>query len=97
MAGRTTKERIFTESCGAIKRGGDLSIYAGRIDCKKERFIFNALFILPDGTVSKVGYGVQGNQGQTIDSVCSLLKKVGFDGLQIEDNDWWFKIHAHKS
>jgi ubiquinone/menaquinone biosynthesis C-methylase UbiE len=97
MAGRTTKERIFTESFGALKRGGDLSIYAGRIDCKKERFIFNALFILPDGTVSKVGYGVQGNQGQTIDSVCSLLKKVGFDGLQIEDNDWWFKIHAHKS
>lgn len=97
MTGWTTKERIMAQSFRALKTEGDLSIYAGRIDCREEHFIFNALFILPDGTVSKVGYGVQGNQGQTIDRVCSLLKKVGFDDLQVEDNDWWFKVHAHRA
>jgi len=97
MTGWTTKECIMAQSFGALKRGGDLSIYACRVDCREERFIFNALFILPDGTVSKVGYGVQGNQGQTIESVCTLLERVGFDDLQIEDNDWWFKVHAHKA
>jgi len=96
MSDWTTKERIMSQSFGALGKGGDLSIYACRIDCREWRFIFNALFTLPDGTVSKVGYGVQGNQGQTIDRVCSLLKKVGFDDLQVEDNDWWFKVHAHK-
>jgi len=96
MAGWSVKERIMAESFRSLKRGGDLSIYAGRIDCKEERFIFNGLFILPDGTVSKVGYGVRGNQGQTIDRVCPLLRRVGYDDLQIEDNDWWFKVHAHK-
>lgn len=92
-----TKERILAQSFRVLKIGGDLSIYAGRIDCREKRFIFNALFTLPDGTISKVGYGVQGNQGQTIDRVYTLLKKVGFDDLQIEDNDWWFKVHAHKA
>ncbi len=97
MTGWTTKERILAQSFRALKRGGDLSIYASRIDCREEHFIFNALLILPDGTVSKVGYGVRGNQGQTTDSVRSLLKRVGFDDLHTEDNDWWFKVHAHKA
>lgn len=97
VADRHTKERILAQSFSVLKTGGDLSIYAGRIDCREDCFIFNALFILPDGAVSKVGYGVRGNQGQTIDRVCPLLRRVGYDDLQIEDNDWWFKIHAHKA
>jgi ubiquinone/menaquinone biosynthesis C-methylase UbiE len=88
------KERVLSQAFEAIKKNGKLSILASRIDCKEKRFIFNALFALPDGTVTKVGYGVHGNQEQTLDRVCSLLRKVGFVDLQTEDSGWWFKILA---
>jgi ubiquinone/menaquinone biosynthesis C-methylase UbiE len=92
----TTKEQVLSQVLKILRTGGELSILASRIDCKEERFIFNALFTLPDGTISKVGYGVHGNQEQTLDRVCSILRKLGFCNLQVQDYDWWFRIHAHK-
>ncbi len=92
----TIKKQILQEAFRCLKQTGMISILASRIDSKDERFTFHALFILPDGTVSKVGYGVKGNQNQTVASVRSILEEIGFDDIQTEDHDWWFKIIAMK-
>lgn len=92
----STKEHALAQVFDSLRPDGVLSILASRIDCREERFVFNALFTLPDGVVSKVGYGVQGNQGQTLDRLCSLIRRVGFEDLQIQDHDWWFSIQARR-
>jgi ubiquinone/menaquinone biosynthesis C-methylase UbiE len=91
-----TKEQVLSRVLETLRAGGELSILASRIDCREDYFIFNALFTLPDGTTSKVGYGVKGNQKQTLTRVYSLLRKVGFDEIQTEDHNWWFRVHAVK-
>jgi SAM-dependent methyltransferase len=96
MRNWTIKERVLSQVFETLRTSGELSILDSRIDCREEHFIFNALFTLPDGTTAKVGYGVHGNQEQTLDRVCSLLTKVGFDEIQTEDNNWWFRVHAIK-
>jgi SAM-dependent methyltransferase len=96
MRNWATKEEVLSQALKSLKPGGKVSILSSRVDCKTERFTFNALFTLPDGTTSKVGYGVKGNQQQTPSRVCSLLNKIGFVEIQCEDNDWWFKIVAQR-
>jgi ubiquinone/menaquinone biosynthesis C-methylase UbiE len=92
----TIKERALSQVFETLRIDGELSILASRIDCREEHYIFNALFTLPDGTTVKVGYGVHGNQEQTLERVCSLLRKVGFTEIHEEDNNWWFKVRAIK-
>jgi ubiquinone/menaquinone biosynthesis C-methylase UbiE len=92
----STKEHVLAQVLNVLRPGGVLSVLASRIDCREERFIFNALFTLPNGIVSRVGYGVQGSQGQTLDRLCSLIRRVGFEDLQIQDHDWWFSIQAYR-
>ena len=96
MSTLTIKKQVLQEAYRSLKQNAMISILASRIDCDDERFTFHALFTLPDGTVSKVGYGVRGNQNQTITSICSILKEVGFEDIQVEDFGWWFKIEGTK-
>ena len=96
MSTLTIKRQVIQEAYRSLKQNGIIAILASRIDCDDERFIFHALFTLPDGTLSKVGYGVRGKQNQTASSICSLLKEIGFEDIQAEDYEWWFKIKAIK-
>lgn len=96
MSTLSIKKQVLKSAFHSLKQGGLISILASRIDCKEERFIFQALFTLPDGTESKVGYGVRGNQNQTISSIGAIMVEIGFQDIQIEDHDWWFEIWASK-
>ncbi|MHA1948937.1 MAG: class I SAM-dependent methyltransferase [Candidatus Thorarchaeota archaeon] len=92
-----TKRKVLEETRRVLKKEGSLSIMATKIPDSTEQFIFWAHFTFPDGTVSKTGYGVRGNQGQTIDSVVNLLEKLGFKILKAVDHEEWFDITAKPS
>jgi len=96
MTSPSIKKQILESAFHSLKQGGLISILASRIDCSEDRFIFYALFTFPDGTESKVGYGVRGDQNQTHSSVRAIMEEIGFMDIQIEDYDWWFKIRASK-
>lgn len=97
MSTLNIKRVVLREAFRALKGNGKISILASKIDCFEERFIFHALFTLPDGTTSKIGYGVKGDQNQTIESTCAILKEIGFENIQTENHNWWFRINASRS
>ncbi|MFW9961755.1 MAG: class I SAM-dependent methyltransferase [Candidatus Thorarchaeota archaeon] len=92
----STKEAVLTEVLRTLKNEGKVLIMASRIDCKEQRLVFSAHFTLPDGTVSKTGYGVRGNQNQILDTIDTLVREVGFKNIQSENHDWWFEVKAFK-
>jgi ubiquinone/menaquinone biosynthesis C-methylase UbiE len=90
------KRTVLTEVLRTLKSEGRLLIMASRIDCKEPRLLFSVQFTLPDGTVSKTGYGVRGNQNQTVSSISELVIEVGFKDIQSDNYDWWFEVKAFK-
>jgi len=92
----SVKGTVLTEVLRTLESEGRLLIMASRIDCNEQRLIFSVQFTLPDGTVSKTGYGVRGNQNQTLESIVALVREVGFKDIQSENHDWWFEVQAFK-
>ncbi|MHA1882052.1 MAG: class I SAM-dependent methyltransferase [Candidatus Thorarchaeota archaeon] len=91
------KKRVMQEVHRVLEKDGVYSIIACTIDCEEEVYIFRVLYTLPDGTISQTGYGVRGGQGQTPSTVSKLLGEVGFTGIEISDNGYWFQITARKT
>jgi len=92
----SVKRAVLMEVFRTLRSKRRLSIMASRIDCKEQRLLFYAHLTLPDGTISKTGYGVRGNQNQTVSSIGKLVREVGFRDIQSENHDWWFRVQASK-
>ena len=90
------KDLVLREAHRVLKSGGLLSIFASHITCLEDVFIIHLRFTLPDGTVSQTGYGVRGNQNQTLECVKRLLNQIGFRILSSEESDFWFQLKAMK-
>jgi ubiquinone/menaquinone biosynthesis C-methylase UbiE len=90
------KERVIAEAYRVLESEGRISILGSKITENSDHHIFWAHFTLPDGTISKTGYGVMGNQNQTQYRVSKLLEQVGFVIQIQEDNGDWFKLEAIK-
>ncbi|MFW9768580.1 MAG: class I SAM-dependent methyltransferase [Candidatus Thorarchaeota archaeon] len=88
------KLRVLEEVMRVLTKGGELSILAMRIPDSTEQFVFWAHFTLPDGAISQTGYGVRGNQGQTLEKLIGLLNDFEFKILNTEDHGDWFSISA---
>jgi ubiquinone/menaquinone biosynthesis C-methylase UbiE len=97
MSDWTIKKRVLEESHRILKTQGTISILSSKIPDSVEQFIFWALFTLPDGTLSKTGYGVRGDQGQTVEKVLDLVTHLDFKILNSEDHEEWFSITATRS
>lgn len=93
---RENKELALKEAHRVLKTGGVISIFASRITCSEDVFIIHLRFTLPDGTVSQTGYGVRGNQNQTLQSVEHLLSRIGFRIISSENSKFWFQLKAMK-
>ncbi len=93
---RDNKIRALEETFRVLQQGGTLSIKGARITCDEEKLIIRILYIFPDGTVSSVGYGVRGRQGQTIASMREMIESVGFVCRTHRDHGHWFEIEALK-
>ena len=89
------KKNVLEEVYRVLVKGGRLSILASKIPKDYEHLIFWGNFTLPDGTVSQTGYGVKGDQGQTLDRIIQLLVPIGFR-VSSQDNGAWFEIQATK-
>ena len=91
-----TKKAVLEEVYRVLKRKGRLSIMASHIPEVGTSLIFWATFTLPDGTLSKTGYGVKGGQNQTLPRILELVTNVGFNQHQYEDHGVWFKLESCK-
>jgi ubiquinone/menaquinone biosynthesis C-methylase UbiE len=94
MRDRNIKTRVLEEVRRVLKKQGKVSILASRIPGMTNQFVFWARFTFPDGTQSQTGYGVRGNQGQTLENVIDLITKLGLDIQNSEDHGEWFSITA---
>ncbi len=91
------KRSVLQEVHRVLKDDGLLLLKAMKIDCKEEKIVFRVDYSLPDGTLSRTGYGVRGNQNQTLDTVGALLQEIGFSLSESQDYNHWFKIYCSKS
>jgi len=96
MSDWNTKRAVLKAAYRVLKKNGRLSIMASCIPESNGRRIFWAEFTLPDGTRSKIGYGVKGGQNQTLSRILDLVSKAGFSQHLHEDHDEWFKIESQK-
>jgi ubiquinone/menaquinone biosynthesis C-methylase UbiE len=79
-----------------LKKNGRLSIMASCIPESGTSLVFWATFTLPDGTLSRTGYGVRGGQNQTLPRILELATDVGFNEHQYEDHGEWFRLVTRK-
>lgn len=91
------KLRVLEEAKRVLTKQGEISILASKIPDSAERFVFWAHFTLPDGSISQTGYGVRGNQGQTLEKIVDLLNDLEFKISNTEDHGGWFSILATHS
>jgi ubiquinone/menaquinone biosynthesis C-methylase UbiE len=96
MSDWNIKQAVLQAAYRALRKNGRLSIMASNIPEKTERLIFWATFTLPDGTLSRTGYGVRGGQNQTLPRVLDLVTEAGFSQHQYEDHHDWFKVDSKK-
>lgn len=91
-----TKRRALREAFRVLRHGGLLHIMASNISGDIDPFFFRAIFTLPDGTLSKIGYGVRGGQEQTVTKMSMFVDEIGFEVELAESHDSWFIIKAHR-
>ena len=91
-----SKARVLEEVARVLRQSGHISILGARIICSEPRFVMRALFHFPDGSISKMSYGMDGTQKQDVETVVDLLQKTGFSNITCEDNGHWFGVDAQK-
>lgn len=96
MSDWSTKRAVLEAAHRVLKKKGRLSIMASCIPESGASLIFWATFTLPDGTLSKTGYGLRGGQNQTLPRILELATDVGFNQHQYEDHREWFKLVSRK-
>jgi ubiquinone/menaquinone biosynthesis C-methylase UbiE len=96
MSNWGTKRAVLEAAYRVLKKNGRLSIMASCIPKAGTSLIFWATFTLPDGTLSKTGYGVKGGQNQTLPRILELATDVGFNQHQYEDHGEWFRLLTRK-
>jgi ubiquinone/menaquinone biosynthesis C-methylase UbiE len=96
MSDWNTKRAVLEAAFQVLKKNGRLSVMASRIPESGASLIFWAVFTLPDGTLSKTGYGVRGGQNQTLHRIMDLVTDIGFTQNKHEDHGEWFKIESRK-
>ncbi|MFQ5833974.1 MAG: class I SAM-dependent methyltransferase [Candidatus Thorarchaeota archaeon] len=89
-----TKKAVLEEAHRVLRPNGILSILAANVVSQQDRFLFNAQFTFPDGSISQISYGLVGNQNQSLEAVAKTLENSGFALLGSSDNRHWFRITA---
>ncbi|MFX1367135.1 MAG: class I SAM-dependent methyltransferase [Promethearchaeota archaeon] len=91
-----SKKAALQEVHRSLKRRGFLSILAAKITCSEDRLVFKTLLSFPSGIVSKIAYGLRGNQNQDVETILQLVKDVGYQVTQSKEYEYWFRIEALK-
>jgi ubiquinone/menaquinone biosynthesis C-methylase UbiE len=96
MKNNDTKKKVLSEVFRVLNPGGTVLLMASKIVCQKDVFVIHILYTLPDGIESKIGYGVMGNQNQTLETTLEILTDIGFEIRDSREHDYWFQIEACK-
>jgi hypothetical protein len=96
MRDDSTKRSVLKEVFRVMRVGGILSLMGSKIVCEKDVFVIHILYTLPDGVESKTGYGVTGNQIQTLETTLQILTNTGFEIRKSNEYEYWFSIAAVK-
>jgi SAM-dependent methyltransferase len=88
------KRAVMQEAFRVLRKKGALSILSSRIVCREARFVLKMRYTLPDGSVYQTGYGVKGNQGQTMDKIGDIVEESGFQITKRDDNGHWFRVEG---
>ena len=91
-----TKRSVLNEVFRVLKPGGAVSLMASKVVCEKDVFVIHIVYTLPDGSQSRTGYGVTGNQVQTLQTILQLLTSVGFEIENSREHEYWFYIEANR-
>jgi ubiquinone/menaquinone biosynthesis C-methylase UbiE len=90
------KQQVLHEINRVLKADGELLIWACRIDCEEVGALFRVDLTFPDRSVSRFGFGVAGQQNQTISTVSQILDMSGFDINRAREIGPFFYIHCKK-
>lgn len=90
------KERVLQEVYRVLKDGARLSIWACRIDCEEQGLLLRTDIVFPDGTLSRFGFGVAGQQNQTPDTIMRILDSAGFAIENAREEDYVFYFDCRK-
>jgi ubiquinone/menaquinone biosynthesis C-methylase UbiE len=96
MRTEDTKRSVLKEVFRVLKPEATVSLMASKVVCEEDVFVIHILYTLPDGTESKTGYGVTGNQIQTLETILKLLTKMGFQIKNSREHEYWFYIEAYR-
>ncbi|RDE16554.1 MAG: hypothetical protein C4K47_01545 [Candidatus Thorarchaeota archaeon] len=96
MADWKMKRAVVREVLRVLRKKGSLSIMSSKIICREARFVLRMRYTLPDGSVYQTGYGVKGNQGQTMDRISDIVEQTGFHIAKKDDNGYWFHLEGIK-
>ncbi len=88
------KQQVLIEIGRVLKANGELSIWACRIDCEEVGALFRVDLILPDKSVSRFGFGVAGQQNQTMTTISQILGLSGFDIIDAREVGSFFFIRC---
>lgn len=90
------KESILQEVNRVLAQEGRLSIWACRIDCEEPGLLLRTDIVFPDGTLSRFGFGLAGQQNQTLDTVSKMLASSGFQIERSHEEGYIFNIDCRK-
>ncbi|MFO7837448.1 MAG: class I SAM-dependent methyltransferase [Candidatus Thorarchaeota archaeon] len=90
------KKAVIREAYRALSTNGVLSVLGAEIGNQHEKHILRVRFELPDGTISQTGYGLMGNQTQTLGETEQALREAGFSITNTEEHAYWFRIDSAK-
>ncbi len=90
------KESVLREVYRVLKDEALLSIWACRVDCEEAAAIIRTDISFPNGTTSRFGFGLVGQQDQTLETVSMLLESVGFTVERILNQDYVFYVSCKK-
>ena len=96
MRDDNTKRNVLKEVFRVLKSGATVSLMASKVICEKDVFVIHILYTLPDSTESRTGYGVTGNQIQTLETILQLMTSIGFEIKNSKDYEYWFYIEASR-
>ncbi len=91
------KKEVLSETYRVLSQDGTISLKAVNINCKEDQLVFKVDYVLPDGSLSRTGYRLKGQQNQTMETVAKLVRDVGFQLVACHDYGHWFSMEGSKS
>ena len=90
------KIQVLSECKRVLAKSGTLHLLDAQINTRKDLFVINIRFKLPDGQVVETGYGVSGSQQQSLELLKKEIANLGFKMVKENQQEHWFNLVCRK-